>query len=38
MGWRTLENSIDNDGKQLTESNGVTDGVIACGVNNQVHN
>ena len=25
MGWRTLENSNDNDGKQLTESNGVTD-------------
>ena len=25
MGWRTLESSNDNDGKQLTESNGVTD-------------
>ena len=25
MGWRTLEDSNDNDGKQLTESNEVTD-------------
>ena len=25
MRWRTVENSNDNDGKQLTESNGVTD-------------